>query len=107
MKNVMGYGFGIGFNPFTGEVKVVKMRADVDENGKIEFFMEDEKESFTPKKEQESKPKEKVVYCDNCDDKANDARKFYVREGSHDFEGEAMVLCDSCKYDLRGMLKLA
>jgi hypothetical protein len=95
MKKIIGYGMGIGMNPFTGEVKMMPMRAEMDEEtGKVEFFMEKEE------------PEEKET-CFICGAEVEDNREFHLRRGSKEWSFDSFRLCEDCKDHRRGRIKVA
>ena len=96
MKKIIGYGMGVGMNPFTGEIKMMPMRAEMDEEtGKVEFFME---------KEEKVEEKES---CFICGDEVEDAREFHLRKGQKEWSFDSFFLCEECKEERNGMIKVA
>lgn len=97
MKKIVGYGMGVGMNPFTGEVKMMPMWAEMDEEtGEVKFFMEKEEEKV---KEWKS--------CFLCGNEVEDPREFHLRKGSKDWTFDAFYLCEDCKEDRQGRIKVA
>ena len=98
MKKVIGYGMGVGMNPFTGEVKMMPMRAEMDEEtGKVEFFMEKEEE-----------PVEEKETCFLCCAEVEDTREFHLRvKGLKGWSTDSFHLCEHCKKDRQGRIKAA
>ncbi|MFA5025644.1 MAG: hypothetical protein WC503_04015 [Candidatus Shapirobacteria bacterium] len=96
MKKIIGYGMGIGINPFTGEIKTMSMRAEMDDGtGEVKFFME---------KEEEPEVKNSCFLCDN---EVEDTREFHLRRGPKDWSIDSFFLCEDCKDERRGRIKVA